>query len=128
MNIAPAQPVSFQAVALRQEDGVREQFTRLMSREMTPQQVDEQMREVSQQFVSGAFLQPLLKQMQDDPFRSDLMHGGFAEDSFQQQLNTIIADRIAATPRFPIVDALHDYIMNAYISRGQAAGQVNVHG
>lgn len=128
MNIASAQPVTFQDVDLQQRTNVRDQFSRLISKAASSKEVDAQMREVSEQFVSGAFLQPLLKQMQDDPFRSDLMHGGFAEDSFQQQLNTIIADRMAARPGFPIVEALHSHIMKAYVNRGEAVGQVNVNG
>jgi Rod binding domain-containing protein len=48
----------------------------------------------ARQLVSTAFVQPMLAQMRDDPFRSDLFHGGFAEDAFAQQLETQLADRI----------------------------------
>lgn len=128
MDINLAQPVTAQDVTARKPIVERDDFRRLVSQAATAQDVDQQMREVAEQFVSGAFLQPLLKQMQDDPFRSDLMHGGFAEDSFQSQLNTIIADRIAAKPDFPIVDALHKHIMNVYVNRGAQPRQVEMHG
>ncbi len=71
---------------------------------------DKQLREASQQIVANAFILPLLQQIRDDPFKSELFHGGFAEDAFGQQLDTILADRIAQRsggPGASIADAVY---------------------
>lgn len=65
------------------------------------------LREAAEQFVSTALINPLLAEAQDDPFKSDLFHGGFAEDAFMQQFNQIIADRMSQRMGLPIVDAIY---------------------
>ncbi len=50
--------------------------------------------EAAQQLVATTFIQPVLGQMRQDPFRSELFHGGFAEDAFQQQLDVRLAPGI----------------------------------
>lgn len=50
--------------------------------------------EAAQQFVSTALVLPMLKQMRDTTFKSDLFHGGQGEDAFGPQLDQILSDRI----------------------------------
>lgn len=50
--------------------------------------------QAARQLVSSAFIQPLLAQMREDPFRSEMFHGGMGEDAFGQQLDTLLSDRI----------------------------------
>ncbi len=65
---------------------------------------ERKLRDVSAQMVSSALLLPLLNRMQEDPFRSDLLHGGMAEDSFRSMLNTRLADSMARTSGFTLTD------------------------
>jgi len=66
----------------------------LAARGEREEDVRSQVREQARMFVATALIHPLLAQMRDDPFRSDLFHGGFAEDAFASQLDTILSDRI----------------------------------
>jgi len=93
----------------------------------------EQARTAAEQFVATAFVVPMLAQMRNDPFRSDLFHGGFAEDAFQGQLDTIMADRVTQRADLSLVDSILDHILStrakpqdrtdsAPISAGRKAG------
>jgi hypothetical protein len=71
--------------------------------------------EAAQQLVATTFIQPVLDQVRQDPFRSELFHGGFAEDAFQQQLDVQLSQRIVASardgdslrsPGLPVVDSV----------------------
>ncbi len=64
---------------------------------------------MSQKLVASAFLMPLLSQMRNDPFKSEMFHGGFAEDVFMQQFDTRIADRMAAHSNIPLVNVLTEH-------------------
>lgn len=68
---------------------------------------DKQVREAADQLVATTFILPLLEQIRSDPFKSELFHGGFAEDAFGQQLDTILADRIAQRTGGAIADAVY---------------------
>lgn len=68
-------------------------------------------RQAAEQLVATTLVQPLLQQMRNDPFKSDLMHGGFAEDAFGAQLDTQLADRIVRRANWPIVQRLVDTVM-----------------
>ena len=72
----------------------------------------DQARAAAEQFVATAFIVPMLAQMRNDPFRSDLFHGGFAEDAFQSQLDTILADRVTQRANLPLVDSILDRVLN----------------
>ena len=80
-----------------------------------------QLRQASEQFVASAFVLPLLAQMRQDPFRSDLFHGGSAEDAFQSQLDTILADRITHRANFPLVDVIVNRVLSSYGTTARAA-------
>ena len=69
-------------------------------------------RKAAEQFVASALVLPLLSQMRSDPFRSDLFHAGFAEDAFQSQLDTVLADRITRRADFPLVDSVLNHVLN----------------
>lgn len=62
--------------------------------------------EAAQQLVSIALVQPVLTQMRRDPFRTELFHGGFAEDAFGARLDSILAERITQRSNLPLVDAI----------------------
>lgn len=97
-------------------------------REMKLATARDKVREAAQQFVASAFILPMLEQMRDDPLRSDLMHGGFAEDAWQSQLNTILADRITQHSNTPLVDAIEQQIMKTYAAREAGAKALDTRG
>jgi hypothetical protein len=86
------------------------------------------LRKSSEQLVATTFIMPMLAQMRDDPFKSDLFHGGQTEDIFGQQMDTILAERIVAKADFSIVDALYRTIAErASLPVGETQG-VDTHG
>ena len=64
------------------------------------------LHDAADQLVATAFILPLLEQARQDPFKSDLFHGGRGEEVFGQQLDVIFADRITASANFGISDAI----------------------
>ena len=74
--------------------------------ELDPERA-ETLRTASQQLVATTFIQPMLARMREDPFKSDLFHGGQAEEVFGQQLDTLLAERIVSRADFSIVDAVY---------------------
>lgn len=76
-------------------------------------------KQAAEQFVASSLIFPLLKQMQNDPFKTDLFHGGFGEDAFMQQWNQVIADRMTQRADLPIVREVENRLMG---------GKVNVYG
>ena len=75
---------------------------------------DQQVRESVEQLVSSAFILPLMNELRDQPLDSDLFGGGFAEDSFRQQLDTILADRMVAGGNFPVVEVIYERLTDTY--------------
>lgn len=69
-----------------------QQFDRLMHK-VQPQSSDEG-RQAARELVSSTLILPLLKQMQNDPLRSDLLRSGMAEDAFAAKLHQTMADRL----------------------------------
>ncbi len=60
----------------------------------------EKAQTVGNQLVATAMIQPILAELRNSPFKSDLFDGGRAEEVFGQQLDTTLADRIASSPAF----------------------------
>jgi len=97
---------------------------------------DQAVRTAAEQLVASTLVLPLLAQMQDDPFRTDLFHGGSAEDMFAAQLNTHLADRIVAKANLPIVEQIYQSALgrsglaltNPTSSRTDLAPALNTHG
>lgn len=87
----------------------------------TPRSTDAQTREAAESLVASTFIGPLLAQVRQDPFRSDLFHGGLAEDIFAAQLDSTLAQRITHATAMPLVDAVY----NRVLAHG---GKVNTHG
>jgi len=86
------------------------------------------LRKSSEQLVATTFIMPMLAQMREDPFKSDLFHGGQTEDIFGQQMDTILAERIVARADFSIVDAVYRSIaQRTSMPVGETKG-VDTHG
>lgn len=67
---------------------------------------DQDLRAAADQLVSTAFIRPLLAQARQDPFKSDLFHGGRGEEIFGEQLDGILADRITSAAGFSLTEAV----------------------
>jgi len=53
------------------------------------------LEKLAHKLVASTFLAPMLDRMQEDPLRSDLMGGGFADSVFRKRLNARLSDRMA---------------------------------
>lgn len=82
-------------------------------------------RQMAEQFVATSLIGPLMVQVRDDPFKSDLFHGGFTEDAFMRQFDEIIADRMSKRMSMPIVDAIYKQFAGP---TGTQQPEVDVHG
>ncbi len=72
--------------------------------------VEDEARQAARSLVSIGLIQPLLAQIRDDPFRSDLFHGGRGEEAFGAKLDAILAERMTQASGFNIVDAVYQKI------------------
>lgn len=112
-----------------------ERFAQVLNSKRVPAQPEARLdpatraklREAAEQFVASALVLPMLQGMREDPFRSDLFHGGMGEDTFQSQLDTILADRITSQSRFPLVDLIMEQVLRRYNQPALKRG-VDTHG
>ncbi|MEO0515084.1 MAG: rod-binding protein [Planctomycetota bacterium] len=86
---------------------------------------NDEVREAADQLVASAFILPMLEQARNDPFKSDMFHGGKGEEVFGQQLDVIFADNITKSANFGISDALVRRFQPASTSN---ESQVNLRG
>jgi hypothetical protein len=63
-------------------------------------------REAAEQLVGIALFLPLLKQARENPFKTELFHGGPGEERFAGQFDQQIADRLAQRWAGPIVESM----------------------
>ena len=68
---------------------------------------DKVLRKQIEDLVSMALLLPMLKQTRDDPFKSEMFHGGFGEQVFGAQMDMVMAERLGPRVAGPIVDATY---------------------
>lgn len=69
-----------------------------------------QAREAAEQLVASAMVMPLLEEVREQPLDQKLFHGGFTEDAFRQKLDTLLADRIVSSGKFPLVDSIYEHV------------------
>ncbi len=84
-------------------------------------------RTAAEQLVATTFINPMLAKMRDDPFKSDLFHGGRGEEIFGQQLDTMYSDRIVSSTDFAIVDAVYDRIARSAATNHRQESKVDTH-
>lgn len=78
------------------------------ARESSETDRETQIRESAEQLVASAFVLPMLQQLRESPFETEMFGAGQGEKLFRQRLDTMLADRIAGSPGFPLVDTLVD--------------------
>lgn len=83
---------------------------------------------VAEQLVASTLVLPILSQARNDPFKSDMFHGGKGEEMFGSQLDTILAERITSSSRMPIVDAVYRSITRTSQPSAGAGRGVDLHG
>ena len=89
---------------------------------------DQRMEHLANQFVSIAFIKPMMEQMRNSPFKSEMFSGGSGGDMFQQHLDTVLSDRISQRANFPIAKAVHKYLMAKFkptVSTGETEKKSN---
>mgnify|MGYP006273423515 CR=1 FL=1 len=64
------------------------------------------LRASAEELVGMALFLPLLKQARENPFRTDLFHGGQGEDAFAARLDEELADRLAKRSGGELVEAI----------------------
>ena len=126
MSMAPITSSSAARVAEVMTLGVSRDETHFKAQlqDATHARAAKKLREATAQFVATAFLTPMLKQVRNDPFKSELFHGGQGEKIFGAQLDEQMADEIASSPSFPLVDHLYEH----FARRLNFNTKVNVHG
>ncbi|MCC7191697.1 MAG: hypothetical protein IT444_02850 [Phycisphaeraceae bacterium] len=92
------------------------------------QSVEETARQAAQQLVATTLVQPMLAQMNNDPFKTPMFHGGQAEETFNQQLQTILGDRITAGANFPIVRTVYKQLMQHVKPQPAQQAGINING
>ena len=75
---------------------------------------EEVVQEAIEQLVATTLIQPIFASMRDDPFRSDLFHGGLAEDMFGSQMDMMMSDQITKAAKFGFVEVLHRLLMDRF--------------
>lgn len=89
---------------------------------------EDKLMQAADQLVSTAFVQPLLSQLRDDPFKSDMFHGGRAEEIFGQQLDTILSERVTSSSNFGISEAVASHLRSASPATSRLTEGVDVRG
>jgi hypothetical protein len=92
----------------------------------------QRLKQASDKLVASALIKPLLKQVQDSPFRVERFHGGQGEKAFQQRLHTVLADRITRSANFNVAEAVYDKMSQRFDKQvspdNGAGGEINTHG
>jgi len=88
-------------------------FSQMLTDRMGHRVDGDPVRDAAKELVAFGLIMPMLQQMQDDPFRSELFHGGQGEKMFNAQLNQHLAKRIVGRMNMPLVDAVYQQINRA---------------
>jgi len=114
-------PLSTPRAALLPPGGLRAAATRFPGALEVAQELDaaaqDRARTAASQLVATALVQPILAELRSSPFKSDLFHGGRGEEVFRQQLDTVLAERIASSPGFGAVETVAAQL-NSGVSTG----------
>lgn len=81
----------------------------------------DELREAAEQMVSTTLIMPLFDQLRSDPLAANMFHGGQAESVFRRQLDQTLADRIAGSSGFDLVDSIYNQF--AAYAAGSGGGE-----
>lgn len=68
--------------------------------------MDEQLRQTAQKWVGQAFFGTLMRQMENSPFKSDVLSGGRGGEAFSSMLHQQLAERAARGAGTKLSDAI----------------------
>ena len=74
-----------------------------------------ELRTAAEQLVSITFLQTLLQTAHNSSMKGKYGHGGRGEEVFTAQLDSILAERSAASSRFKLVDEIYERLARRYL-------------
>lgn len=77
------------------------------------QSKEETAMQAAEQLVASVLVQPVLDQMIEDPFRSEMFHGGEGEKMFQRQANHLMAQRVVQGAHFPVVQSVYQKLLKS---------------
>ena len=80
---------------------------------------EQKLTEIAHKLVSQTFFAQMLKQMRDDPFKSEMFSGGRGEKAFGPMYDSILADRMAKGAGEKLVRP----IVQKYLKAAQSAYQ-----
>ena len=72
---------------------------------------EEKATKAAQDLVAITFIQPMFKIARQDPFKSEMFHGGAAEDAFGAQLDDLMADQMVKADGMGLVQAVKRQIL-----------------
>ncbi len=99
-----------EATAIGASASTTEAFREALTK-VDPAERRQKATEAATQLVSTAFILPVLEDMQEGIFRSDMFAANTAEKRFAPLLNQRIADSIATASNFPLVEALVNHLV-----------------
>jgi len=76
------------------------------SRTPQPPTQHEKLMKQTEKWVSLAFFEPMLKQMRQDPFKSDLLDGGQGGQAFTAMYDERLSERMSAGPANGLVKSI----------------------
>jgi Rod binding domain-containing protein len=83
---------------------------------------DTYIRTQVKKLVGQTFYANILKQMHDDPFKSNMFDGGRGGEAFAPMFDQQIADHIAQSSSNKLVESMVDHIESTLKKRGQLTG------
>ncbi len=86
------------------------------------------MRKAADELVAFSFILPMLKQIRNDPFRSELFHGGQGEEIWGSQLDQTLANRLSERLSLSIGKAVYEQFAQQAAAVEQAHQEVRISG
>ncbi|MCC7144901.1 MAG: rod-binding protein [Phycisphaeraceae bacterium] len=104
-------PEALRAMSATTADGTNSFQQAMSSRVNAGSASAAQARQAAEQLVATTLVAPILQEVRQDPFRTEMFHGGSAENMFSSMLDTHLADRIVRKANFSLVDVIYRKVM-----------------
>jgi Rod binding domain-containing protein len=94
--------------------------------ETSPQRSEEekQVRKLVQDLISQTFFGPMLRQMRNSPWKSDLWSGGRGGDAFQGMMDQKMVEQMGSAISGPLVDSMTRQLLGHKAMKSAAARQL----
>ncbi len=81
-----------------------------------------ELRKAAEQVVGITFFQTLLQTAHNSSLKGKYGHGGRGEEVFTQQLDVLLAEQMAASSRFALVEEIYDRMAKRYLPEPVGSG------